>query len=152
MSNCFQGQSFAGLSTLMSEQEPDLVMIQLGVNDVWGGDPSVVQSVLSAYSTLVAQARAHNPNIVIVVAQIHKVITSGGDCGGVVNAAAEALVNAVPDWATGENSEDSPLFVADLWTNSSPVNADDCVHPDDTGARIMGEDWYNTLKDILPKE
>ena len=151
MSNCYQGQYFAGMSTLMAEQDPDLVMIQLGVNDVWGGDVSAVETVLSAYSTLVQQARDHNPNIVVVVAQIHKVITQGGNCAGDVNAAAEQLVQAVPGWAAGENTEASPIFVADLWTNSSPVNADDCVHPNDTGARIMGEDWYNALKDILPK-
>ena len=61
----------------MAAHDPDLVMIQLGVNDVWGGTAPVAP-ILANYKTLVDQARAHNPNIVVMVAQIHKIITD--DC------------------------------------------------------------------------
>jgi hypothetical protein len=44
------------------------------------------------------------------------------------------------------------LLVADLWTNSDPMAADDCVHPNDAGARRMGLNWFNALKDVLPRD
>lgn len=36
--DCFAGESFPGLSQLMPSHNPDMVLLQLGVNDVWGGE------------------------------------------------------------------------------------------------------------------
>lgn len=145
--NCFQDTVFPGLSQLMPDHDPDMLMIQLGVNDVWGGN-TPIENVLNNYTTLVDQARAHNPNIVLVVAQIHKVITD--NCSNDTSFQnAQALVEAVPNWAEQNSSTDSPIFVADLWTNSDPADADDCVHPNDTGSLRMAENWYNALVDLL---
>ena len=60
MSNCSVGTTFKGLSGLMTSQKPDLVMLQLGVNDVWGNQS--VNAILASYTTLVQQARAANPS------------------------------------------------------------------------------------------
>lgn len=139
---------YDGMSPLVERHQPDLIMIQLGVNDVWGGD-APISSILDNYSTLLAQARAHNPQVVFMVAQIHKIITD--DCTNTQSTEnAEALVMAVPAWAASESTDPSPVFVADLWTNSDPSEADDCVHPNDAGAQRMGLNWYNALKLILP--
>lgn len=148
MPNCSQGMSFPGMSTLVATHEPDLVMIQLGVNDVWSGQ--AVDSILGNYATLVQQARAHNPAVATVVAQIHKI---NPDCSAsdAKTKLAESLVNAVPAWARGLSTAQSPVFVADLWTNSdwSKTETSDCVHPNDVGAQKMGLNWYNALKGIL---
>lgn len=145
--NCFSGESFPGMSTLVASHDPDLIMIQLGVNDVWGGS-APVEPILANYATLIEQARAHNPNIVVVVAQIHKIITD--NCQNAASTTnAEALVMAVPGWAAGVTTAASPVLVADLWTNSDAHEADDCVHPNDAGAQRMGLNWYNALADIL---
>lgn len=149
VTNCFP-DAFPGLATLMSNHNPDLVMIQLGVNDVWGGN-TPVELVLANYTTLIEQARAHNPNVVLVVAQIHKIITD--NCSNTASTTnAQQLVEAVPAWAAGLTTDASPVFVADLWTNSDPMEADDCVHPDDAGARRMGQNWFTALADILPRD
>jgi lysophospholipase L1-like esterase len=55
----------------MATYRPDLVMIQLGVNDAWGGRAN--DAILASCTTLVQQARAQNPNVVIAVAQIQKI-------------------------------------------------------------------------------
>jgi len=149
MSNCSVGVTFPGLSTLVATHNPDLLMLQLGVNDLWGGKNT--QQILRSYSTLVQQARAHNPNIVIVVAQINKIRP---DCSNqTVLDAAQALVSAVPAWAAGLSTAQSRVFTADLWTTSDWSKAEtlDCVHPNDVGAQKMGLNWYNALKNILPK-
>jgi lysophospholipase L1-like esterase len=64
---------------------------------------------------------------------------------------AESLVNAVPAWARELSLPESPVFVADLWTNSDWSQAEtlDCVHPNDAGAQRMGRNWFEALKNIL---
>lgn len=145
--NCFGSESFPGVEQLMQDYNPDLVMMQLGVNDVWGGS-TPVDSVLNNYAQLIQKMRGVNPNIVVVVAQIHKIITDNcSNQAGYENA--QRLVNAVPSWAEQLSSDASPIFVADLWTNSDPYDANDCVHPDDVGARKMADNWYEALREIL---
>lgn len=148
MPNCQQGTSFLGMSALMPKHNPDLVMMQLGVNDVWSGTPTA--TTLENYGKLVAQARAHNPNVALVVAQIQKIRP---DCGedDSVQKRAEQLVQAVPAWAESLTTAQSPIFVADLWTNSDWTTAEttDCVHPNEAGAQRMGHNWYVALKAIL---
>lgn len=145
--NCFGSQSFPGMSALVETHDPDLIMLQLGVNDVWGGSAPIAP-ILANYATLIEQARAHNPNIVVMVAQIHKIITD--NCQNTASTSnAEALVMAVPEWALGITTAESPVLVADLWTNSDAREADDCVHPNDAGAQRMGLNWYNALAGIL---
>lgn len=147
MPNCSQGTSFPGMSTLVTTHTPDLVMLQLGVNDVWSA--RTVDAILADYATLVRQARAQNPNVVMVVAQINKIRPNCTDTA--VTDRAQALVNAVPAWAQGLSTAQSPVFTANLWTNSdwSKAETNDCVHPNDVGAQRMGLNWYNALKNIL---
>jgi hypothetical protein len=148
MPNCATDKTFPGLSTLMTTHKPDLVMLQLGVNDVWGG--KTTENILGNYAKLIEQARAQNPKVVLVVARMQKIKP---DCGSdeTVYKRAEALVTAVPAWAQTQTQAASPVFVADLWTNSdwSKAETNDCVHPNDIGAERMGKNWYETLKTIL---
>jgi len=148
MPNCSQGMSFPGMSTLVASHNPDLIMLQLGVNDVWNN--KTVEAILGNYAKLVQQARAHNPNVVLVVARIQKIRP---DCStdDTLTKLAESLVNAVPAWAQSQSQPTSPVLVADLWTNSdwSKTETLDCVHPNDVGAEKMGMNWFNALKSIL---
>lgn len=148
MSNCQQGKSFGGMAPLVTKHEPDLIMLQLGVNDVWGGAPTA--TTLGHYKTLIEQARMKNPRIVTVVAQIQK-IRPGCGSDDSVQRRAEELVKAVPAWAQQLSTAQSPVFVADLWTSSDWSMAEtlDCVHPNDVGAQRMGMNWFNALKNIL---
>ena len=148
MSNCSVGTTFKGLSGLMTSQSPDMVMLQLGVNDVWGGKS--VSAILASYTTLVQQARAANPAVVLAVARIQKIRPNCGDDATLTNQA-QALESAVPAWAQQLSTATSPIFTADLWTNSdwSMAETIDCVHPNDVGAKKMGMNWYNALKTIL---
>ena len=147
LSNCFQGTTFKGMAELVAAHNPDLILVQLGVNDVWGGTAPIAP-ILANYETLVDQARAHNPNVVVMVAQIHKIITD--NCMNMASTTkAQELVMAVPAWALGISTAQSPVLVADLWTNSNAMEADDCVHPNDLGAQHMGQNWFDALKTIL---
>lgn len=145
--NCHGDKVFAGISPLMIEHKPDLVMMQLGVNDVWSGG-AAVEYVLANYSKLIEKMRDQNPNVIVVVAQIQKIITD--NCENLRGYhKAEMLVKAVPSWAKSMSTPESPVYVADLWTNSDPKDAPDCVHPGEEGAKRMGLNWFNALEDIL---
>ena len=142
---------FDGMTKLVEEFSPDLIMFQLGVNDVWDANAQI-QPVLDNYTTLVEQARAHNPNIVIVIAQVQKINTqqSATPCtASDFSPKAKELIDAVPAWAQAANTDASPVFVADLWTNSVVTNTKDCVHPNDAGDAAMAQNWYDALKNIL---
>lgn len=143
------GTTWPGLSPLASKHQPDLIMLQLGVNDVWGG--VAVENVLASYTTLVGQARAVNPNVVLVVAQIQKIrpMDAGGDA---TFARTQQLIEAVPAWAATQSQPTSPVFVADLWTNSDVAQTIDGVHPTEAGAQRMGQNWFEALKNILPAD
>ncbi len=143
--SCNPDGTFPGLSQLMVEYRPDLLMIQLGVNDAWGG--RATDAILASYTTLVQQARAQNPNVVIAVAQIQQIRPAAD--GDAVFARAQQLISAVPGWALAQNQSQSPVFVADLWTSSNPAETLDGVHPDDAGAQRMGLNWFNALRAIL---
>ena len=147
--NC-TNKTYLGLASLAAKHKPDLLMIQLGVNDLWGNRS--VATILGSYAKLVEQARAQNPKIVLVLAQIQKIKP---DCSNdAVYALTESLVKAVPAWAAKQNQATSPVYVADLWTNSDFSKAEtlDCVHPNDVGAQRMGHNWYSALQGILKKE
>jgi lysophospholipase L1-like esterase len=143
------GATYPGLPTLAAKYDPDMVMIQLGVNDVW--DAQSTDAILGNYTTLVEEARAQNPNVVIAVAQIQQI--SPDVDGPAVLSRAQALVNAVPAWARSQSQPQSPVFVADLWTNSHTAETKDGVHPtDDVGSQRMGQNWFDALKNILPAD
>ena len=148
MSNCSVGTTFKGLSRLMTSQKPDVVMLQLGVNDVWANRS--LSAILASYTTLVQQARAANPVVVLAVARIQKIRPNCSTDPALTNQA-QALESAVPDWAKQLSTPSSPIFTADLWTNSdwSMTETIDCVHPNDAGAKKMGSNWFDTLKTIL---
>src|SRR5205823_4571176 len=76
---------------------PDVVLMHLGTNDMWGGSIPV-DTVLAAYTKLIGQMRAENPDMKIVVAQIIPM-----NPPGCATCAAEvvALDNAIPGWAAG---------------------------------------------------
>lgn len=147
-SGCPTGEHL-GMGPLVQKYQPDLILLQLGVNDVWGGGQNV-QNILSNYEALIGQARTHRPHVVFAVAQIHKIKTVGGCTEPKTpDSTAQALVDALPEWAPRVSTTSSAVFVVDLWTNSLVSESEDCVHPNDAGAQRMAENWYEGLRAIL---
>ncbi len=141
------GGTFPGLATLMTTFQPDLLMLQLGVNDVWNG--LATDAILTNYATLLQQARAQNPSVVVAIAQIQQIRPTGDANADAVFARAQALIEALPAWAQAQGQPTSPVFVADLWTNSDTTQTMDGVHPTEEGAARMGQNWFEALRTIL---
>lgn len=129
----------------LAATRPDVVLMHFGTNDVWSGrTPDVV---LAAYSKLVDQMRASNPGMRIIVAQIIPLAPAGcTDCPQ----RAVALNAAIPAWARGKSTAQSPITVVDQWTGFvSATDTGDGVHPNDAGSQKMADRWYPALTAAL---
>jgi lysophospholipase L1-like esterase len=130
----------------LSAARPDIVLMHLGTNDMWGHFIPLATK-LAAFTKLIGQMRANNPNMKIIVAQI--IPMSAAACSTCPADIVE-LNNAVPAWAAGLTTTQSPVIVADLWTGFDAVaDAVDGVHPNNTGFQKMANRWYPVLARVL---
>jgi hypothetical protein len=125
---------------------PDIVLMHLGTNDMWGGTIPTA-AILTAYSKLVDQMRASNPNMKIIVAQI---IPMNPPSCTVCAQEVVALDAAIPAWAAGKTTAQSPITVVDQWTGfNSATDSVDGVHPNDIGFQKMSDRWYPAVAAAL---
>jgi lysophospholipase L1-like esterase len=129
----------------LSATLPDIVVMHFGTNDVWSGRTPA--QILNAYSKLVDQMRASNANMKILVAKIIPVAPpSCADCP----ARTVDLNNAIPGWAAGKTTAQSPITVVDQWTGWNPsIDTNDGVHPNASGDQKMSDHWYPALSGAL---
>jgi lysophospholipase L1-like esterase len=129
----------------LSATSPDVVLMHFGTNDAWSNlSPS---TILGAYTTLVGQMRANNPNMKILVAQIIPLNPpTCTDCGQrVVN-----LNAAIPAWAAGLSTAASPITVVDQWTGfTTATDTYDGVHPNSAGDTKIANKWYPYVNALL---
>lgn len=136
-----QGQ----LAGWLSATHPDIVVMHFGTNDVWSGRST--DTILGAFTTLVGQMRADNPAMRILVAQILPMAPATcTDCGQRV----QELNAAIPGWAAGLTTAQSPVTVVDQWTGfSTASDTYDGVHPNDAGDAKIAARWYPALTRYL---
>jgi len=132
----------------LAATNPDVVLMHLGTNDSFNHN-NTVDMILAAYTTLVGQMRANNPNMKILVAQIIPLYTATTQCTDcyqrVVN-----LNNAIPGWAAGLNTAQSPIIVVDQWTGFNTVtDTSDGIHPNDAGIQKIADKWYPVVAALL---
>lgn len=133
------------LTGWLAATNPDIVLMHFGTNDVWNNLPT--ETILDAFDTLVAQMRANNPDMRIVVAQL--IPMRPQDCSTCADGVV-ALNEAIPAWAERHSTERSPIVVVDQWTGFGPAtDTYDGVHPNDAGDQKMSDRWYPALADLL---
>jgi lysophospholipase L1-like esterase len=130
----------------LSATNPGIVLMHFGTNDVWSARP--VADILAAYGTLVDQMRASNPTMRVLVAQIIPMDPdrSCAECADRV----VALNAAIPGWAAGKSTAQSPVTVVDQWTGfSTGTDTYDGVHPNAAGDQKISDRWYPALAAAL---
>jgi len=129
----------------LSATRPDVVVMHFGTNDVWSNIAPT--TILSAFSTLVGQMRASNPNMTVLVAKILPMNPSTcAECGQRV----VAFNNAIPAWASSISTSASPVVVVDQWTGfSTATDTYDGVHPNAAGDQKIAARWYPALTPFL---
>jgi lysophospholipase L1-like esterase len=122
----------------LAAARPDIVIMHLGTNDMWGGFIPLADK-LTAFTKLVGQMRAQNPAM-------------RSSCEDHPNGASHARpvgrrgrISTMRSRAGRRDSPpaQSPNTVADLWTGFDAVaDTVDGVHPNDGGFQKMSERWY----------
>lgn len=129
----------------LSATRPDIVLMHFGTND--GRNNLAPATILAAFSKLVDQMRASNPNIKIMVARI--IPMAPGNCAE-CGQRAVALNNAIPSWAAGNTTTRSPIVVVDQWGGfTAATDTYDGVHPNAAGDQKMSDKWYPALVTAL---
>ncbi|MEU7723356.1 GDSL-type esterase/lipase family protein [Streptomyces tibetensis] len=129
----------------LSSTRPDIVVMHFGTNDVWSS--IAPDRILAAYTTLVGQMRASNPDMRILVAQL--IPMNPSTCA----ACAQRVVDfnaRVPGWARATGTERSPVTVVDQWTGfSTATDTYDGVHPNASGDAKIAARWFPALAAAL---
>lgn len=130
----------------LAATSPDIVLMHLGTNDMWGGYIPT-ENKIAAYTKLVGQMRANKPTVKIIVAQI---IPMSQSACATCPADVVALNNRIPAWAAGLTTAQSPIIVVDQWTGFDlAADTGDGVHPNDAGFRKMADRFYPALARVL---
>jgi lysophospholipase L1-like esterase len=130
----------------LAATNPDIVLMHLGTNDMWGGFIPT-ENKLAAFTKLVGQMRANNPDVKIIVAQI---IPMSQSACATCPADVVALNNRIPGWAAGLTTAQSPIVVADQWTGfNTATDTTDGVHPNDAGFQKMSDRFYPVVAQVL---
>lgn len=129
----------------LASTRPDIVLMHFGTNDVWRG--VAPDRILAAYTELVAQMRAANPDMKILVAQILPMNpVNCAACAGRVT----ALNARIPGWARATSTARSPVTAVDQWTGfHTSVDTYDGVHPSAAGNTKIAARWYPALAALL---
>ncbi|MDX2933761.1 GDSL-type esterase/lipase family protein [Streptomyces ipomoeae] len=124
---------------------PDVVVMHFGTNDVWSA--IAPDRILAAYTELVGQMRASNPDMRVLVAQL--IPMNPESC----TACAQRVVDfnaRIPDWARATSTSRSPVTVVDQWTGfSTATDTYDGVHPNAAGDDKIAARWYPALAAVL---
>ena len=124
----------------------DIALIHLGTNDA--GEDNVSASY-DAMSSIVSQLRAHNDAVAICIAQI---LPFGSQLKEDGESGVSELNRFVVDWnssletlASEMATAASPILLVDMYTSFGDADLDDGVHPNQSGAEKMAEQWLDCV-------
>ncbi|MEU2272112.1 GDSL-type esterase/lipase family protein [Streptomyces olindensis] len=129
----------------LAATRPDIVVMHFGTNDVWSS--IAPDRILTAYTKLVAQMRASNPDMRILVAQL--IPMNPSSCAACTQRVVDFNAR-IPDWARATGTDRSPVTVVDQWTGfSTATDTYDGVHPNASGDAKIAARWFPALAAVL---
>ncbi|MGX1564878.1 GDSL-type esterase/lipase family protein [Streptomyces sp. NPDC055506] len=129
----------------LAATRPDIVVMHFGTNDVWSGVSP--DRILAAYTKLVTQMRASDPDMRILVAQL--IPMNPSSCAACAQRVVEFNAR-IPAWARATSTDRSPVTVVDQWTGFSTAgDTYDGVHPNASGDDKIAARWFPALAAVL---
>ena len=121
--------------------------MHFGTNDVWNNIAPA--TILQAYTTILGELRAANPNVRVLVAQIIPLQPSGcNDCPTRV----QNLNAHDPGLGGGEQHggvADHGRRSATGFDPATGQDTSDGVHPNATGSQKIATKWFNALTPLI---
>ena len=129
----------------LAATRPDIVVMHFGTNDVWSGFSP--DRILAAYTKLVTQMRASDPDMRVLVAQLIPLNPAG--CGACAQRVTD-LNARIPAWAEATSTGRSPVTVVDQWRGfDTATDTYDGVHPNAAGDEKIAARWFPALSALL---
>ncbi|MDP1657792.1 MAG: GDSL-type esterase/lipase family protein [Methylotenera sp.] len=136
-------QGFYGATTLQVQQSliidlpkltaPDFALIHLGNNDL--GSFNVINSVVLPMRAIILQLRERNPNIRILISQLH--------LNGYRAKYVRLHLNAL---AFFQSNLESPILMVPHYKNWQDIDTFDGMHPSISGQKKMAKSWFDSFE------
>src|SRR5262249_2081794 len=124
--------------SMIKSTEPHIVLLHIGTNDMYMGDPGGAPGRLS---TLLDHLVAAWPNTLLVVSNIIPLASGGGVT--TFNAAVPGIVKKLAD--AGKH-----VVFVDQYMGFPTSELGDGVHPNQMGYSRMAEKWFPAISAYLP--
>jgi len=134
------------LSTWFDGHPIDILLLHLGSNDILKLN-APAESILNAYTAIVARARISSPKVAVFVAQL---LPMKVDSCSTCNTQIQALNQAIPGWATMTDTPASRVRVVNQYAGFDVANTLDGIRPDETGSQQMADKWYEAIVAAFP--
>ncbi len=123
----------------LTATDPDIVLLDLGANDVGSTD---IQTIKNNIRAIIDAFRSVNPNVKILLAQ-----PTGST--GTPNSQMRHLQRALRYVAKTYDKPGSPVIGVDLFDGFNPrSDTFDGTHPNARGEKIIARDFFNVLKRV----
>ena len=143
------------LSTWIAGYSPDLVLIELGTNDVFQCRKPA--DMLADLDKIVSILRKKNPRVKIFLAEVPPMGRQWSDkklCGTDTSyeAAIQELNRQIVRYGPAHSLPRSPIVTVNQFTGVDPARDQfDDIHPNTRGEAIMARRWYDAIKPFLKK-
>ncbi|MDP2070409.1 GDSL-type esterase/lipase family protein [Methylotenera sp.] len=136
-------QGFYGATTLQVQQSliidllkltaPDFALIHLGNNDL--GSLNAIKSVVLPMHAIILQLREHNPNVRILISQLHL----NGYTAKYIRLHLDIL-------AFFKSNLKSPILMVPHYKNWQDIDTFDGMHPSISGQHKMAKAWFDSFE------
>jgi len=147
-------KSHGNIKEWLKEYSPDIVLVELGTNDVF--QCRTADEVIKDFSELVSVLRAKNSRVKIFIASVLPLgqkwsvqnLCNSAPYGELINTLNKKIAVFVP----GVTTKQSPVVLVDQFTGIDPVHhMYDDIHPNAEGERIVAERWFKAIRSNLAK-
>ena len=122
---------------IRSIDTPDMVLLHLGTNDCWGGDP--VLETMTELAAIIDTLRTYNPQVTTLMAQLIPHFD--------VNDCINELNDSIAAWVPTLNQSGSRVILVDQNTGFDvDMDTYDGTHPDSTGEQKIAARWFGTIE------
>lgn len=124
-----------------STYDPDMVLLSVGINDIYSGFDISPEAAADAQKRLMEKMLGNNPDLIIVVTKQlpwPEMITLNGEL--------ETIVNDL-------KSAGHSVYLTDVFVGFNDYQGSGGHkygnHPNEAGYDVMGENWFNAIKDLF---
>jgi lysophospholipase L1-like esterase len=117
----------------------DIALIHLGTSDF--GSYNIIKSVVYPMHSIILQLRKRNPNVRILISQVHLY--------GLQAKYLRLHLNLLAIYA---GSEKSPVQTVPDYIDFTEYDTFDGMHPNITGQKKMAKAWFNSINEICNNE